>query len=116
MEATYLSLLFFQKAVEAIVVAEGVGALTPMRVRDVSGGLMLNAEESPQGRIKIDPDNFNSWMMPKIGRFDKQGQVEVMLDRGEWVEPKPFLLYPDRGVCKPDGLHLPSGKIVKAAS
>ena len=27
-----------------------------------------------------------------------------------------YLLYPDRGTCMPDGLHLPDGKIVKAAS
>ena len=116
METTYLSLLFFQKAVEAIVASAGVAALTPRRVRDVSGGMQLSAAESPQGPIKIDPDNFNSWVTPKIGRFDKSGQVEVMQNRGEWVQPKPFLLYPDRGVCKADGLHLPDGKIVRAAS
>jgi urea transport system substrate-binding protein len=116
MESTYLSLLFFQKAVEVIVTAEGIKSLTPKRLRDMSGGLTLSTEESPQGPIKIDPDNYNSWMTPKIGRFDKQGQVEVMLDRGKWVEPRPFLLYPDRGVCRPDGLHLPGGKIIKAAS
>lgn len=116
METTYLSFLFFQKAVEAIVSSEGVSGLTPRRVRDVSGGMQLTAQESPQGPIKIDPDNFNSWVTPKIGRFDSQGQVEVLLDRGQWVEPRPFLLYPDRGSCKSNGLHLPSGKIVKAAS
>lgn len=32
------------------------------------------------------------------------------------MAPMPYLLYPERGVCMPDGLHLPNGKIVKAAS
>ncbi len=116
MESTYLSLLFFQKAVEKIIVEQGVNSLSPQNIRNVSGGMTLNSDESPQGPIKIDPNNYNSWVMPKIGRFDSDGQVEIMLDREKWVEPKPFLLYPDRGVCKPDGLHLPSGKIVRSAS
>jgi len=116
METTYLSLLFFKKAVEKVVLKEGESSLTPKRVRDVSAGMQLTPEESPQGKIRIDANNFNSWVTPKIGRFDSEGQVEVMLDKGELVEPKPFLLYPDRGHCKADGLHLPSGKIVKAAS
>lgn len=116
MEATYLSFLFFKKAVERIVLADGVSALTPRRIRDASGGLSLDANLSPQGPIKIDPDNFNPWVVPKIGRFDSAGQVEVLLESSEWVEPRPFLLYPGRGECKADGLHLPSGKVVKAAS
>ena len=82
----------------------------------MSAGLELTAAESPQGRIKIDPDNFNVWVTPKIGRFNSQGQVDIVQNEEKWVEPKPFLLYPDRGTCRADGLHLPSGKIVEAAA
>jgi urea transport system substrate-binding protein len=116
METTYLSLLFFQKAVEKIVAEEGMAALTPRRVRDVSGGMELGAAESPQGLIRVDPDNFNAWVTPKIGRFDNTGQVDVLQVSKELVPPKPFLLYPSRGECKADGLHLPNGKIVPNAA
>ena len=78
--------------------------------------LRLSAKESPQGNIRMDPNNFHCWLTPKIGRFDSRGQVEIMHERKELVEPKPLILYPHRGTCRPDGLHLPSGKIVKAAS
>ena len=116
MEAAYVSFKLFHKAVDRIVETQGVEALTPERIRSASAGLVLTSEESPQGPIKIDPNNFNVWTTPRIGRFDSVGQVEVLFDRGNWVEPKPFLAYPDRGTCKADGLHLPNGKIVRAAS
>lgn len=116
METTYLAFLFFQKAIERIVATHGVDALNPTTVRNASAGLVLTAGESPQGPIKIDPDNFNSWVTPKIGRFNPNGQVDIMLDRKTWVEPKPYILYPDRGICRADGLHLPNGKVIKAAS
>lgn len=116
MESTYLSFQFFKKAVEKLVLESGEASITPKNVRDFSANLKLSPEESPQGDIRIDPNNFHCWLTPKIGRFDSRGQVEIMHERKELVKPEPLILYPHRGTCHPDGLHLPSGKIVKAAS
>ncbi len=116
MESTYLSFLFFKKAVEKLVSELGESSITPKNIRDFSSDLSLSAEESPQGHIRIDPDNFHCWLTPKIGRFDSRGQVEIMHEVNKLVKPEPLILYPHRGTCLPDGLHLPSGKIVKAAS
>ncbi len=116
MEATYLSFLYFQRALERVVAANGVAGLTPKRLRDACGGIGLSSAEAPQGAVRIDPDNFNSWLTPKIGRFNAQGQVDILHQRETVVPPRPFVLYPSRGVCKSDGLHLPHGQVVKSAS
>jgi urea transport system substrate-binding protein len=118
MEETYLSFLYFKKAVERLVNDRGFGALSPENVRSYSGGLSLSGEESPEGEVQLDPDNFNSWLRPKIGRFNAHGQIDLLWERerGENMPPMPYLLYPYRGMCLPDGLHLPDGTIVKAAS
>ena len=116
MEETYLSFQYFRKAVERLVTEEGLAALTPPNVRKYSAGLVLTSKESPEGEVQLDPDNFNSWLKPKIGRFNSRGQIDLLWQRDENMAPMPYLLYPSRGVCLPDGLHLPDGTIVEAAS
>lgn len=116
MEETYLAFLFFQSAVENLVKDVGVARLSPTEVRRHSAGLTLSAEQSPEGEVMIDPDNFNTWLTPKIGVFNAAGQVDLLFEQRRAIRPEPYVLYPSRGVCRADGLHLPSGKIVKAAS
>ncbi|MDH4984371.1 transporter substrate-binding domain-containing protein [Aminobacter anthyllidis] len=116
MEETYLAFLYFKKSVERVLQENGHVPLTPENVRAFSGGLHLSNEESPEGEVHLDPDNLNSWLKPKIGRFNGLGQIELLWQSSEKVSPKPYLLYPERGVCLSDGLHLPNGTIVKAAS
>ena len=116
MEETYLSFLYFQKAVENIVGDRGAAALNPTALRNACAGLSLTEEESPEGPVQIDPRNFNSWLMPRIGRFTSKGQVEIISQRKEMVAPEPFNIYPSRGECLADGLHLPHGYVVKSAS
>lgn len=116
MEETYLALLYFKKAVEKIVSAAGAAGLTPSNIRAASKGLVLSAEESPEGEVSLDATNLNSWLTPKIGRFNSIGQIDLLWESSKNMAPMPYLLYPDRGTCMPDGLHLPDGRIVKAAS
>jgi urea transport system substrate-binding protein len=116
MEETYLSFLFFEKAVEKLVSDVGESRLTPADVRRYSAGLTLSEADSPEGEVMIDPDNFNTWLTPKIGVFNSGGQIDLLYEQDEPIRPEPYVLYPDRGTCRFDGLHLPSGKIVKAAS
>ena len=115
-EETYLSFVYFKKAVERLVAAEGEDAISPPLIRMYSRDLAIGDDESPEGAVHLDPDNLNSWLRPRIGRFNANGQIDLLFDRGEKIPPKPFLLYPQRGRCRIDGLHLPSGKIVEAAS
>ena len=66
---------------------------------------------SPEGKVWIDPDNFNIWLKPKIGQCGSDGQFRVVKAADEHVAPDPMSIYPDRGVCKFDGLHAPDGTI-----
>ena len=116
MEETYLTFLYFKKAIEVLVKEEGNSAINPVNVRKYSAGLKLSDSESPEGAVHIDSKNFNSWLTPKIGEFDANGQIKLLFQQAEAIPPKPYLLYPQRGECSKIGLHLPSGKIVKAAS
>jgi len=55
MEETYLTFLYFKKAVELLVKEKDESAINPMNVRKYSAGLELTAQESPEGAVHIDP-------------------------------------------------------------
>lgn len=116
MEETYLTFLYFKKAFEQLVKAEGESAINPIKIRQYSAGLELTDLESPEGAVRIDPQNFNSWLTPKIGGFDANGQIKLLSQQDQAIPPNPYILYPQRGECTTIGLHLPNGKVVKAAS
>ncbi len=116
MEETYLTFLYFKKAIELLIKNEGDAAINPMKVRQYSAGIELTEHESPEGAVRIDENNFNSWLTPKIGRFDSNGQIDLLFQQDQTIPPNPYILYPQRGECTMSGLHLPSGKIIKAAS
>ncbi len=116
MEETYLSFLYFEKAVRNAVAHGGASSLNPTSIREFCGGLELTSHESPEGKVSIDRDNFNSWLTPKIGRFNRDGQIDLLFEQENTIRPLPYVLYPGRGVCRSDGLHLPNGEIIKAAS
>jgi len=116
MEETYLAFLYFAKAVEKIAETEGILGLSPLNIRAYSKGIALTSDESPEGDVYLDSYNLNSWLTPKIGRFNSSGQIDLLWQSSKQMAPMPYLLYPDRGTCMPDGLHLPDGTVVKAAS
>jgi urea transport system substrate-binding protein len=116
MEETYLSFCYFKKAVEKIMLAYGSAELNPRNLRSASKGMELSADESPEGEVHLDPYNLNSWLVPKIGQFNSVGQIELLWQSTKKMQPMPYLLYPERGICMLDGLHLPEGKVIKAAS
>jgi urea transport system substrate-binding protein len=116
MEETYLTFLYFKKAVELLVKEQGESAINPINLRQYSAGLELTTQESPEGSVSIDQKNFNSWLTPKIGKFDSNGQIKLLYQQAHAIHPDPYILYPQRGECTTSGLHLPNGKLVKAAS
>ena len=115
MEETYLSVYVWKAGVEAALAAAGgdIEAVTPRMIRDNSGGIEIGDDISPEGKVWIDPDNFNIWLKPKIGQCQADGQFKVIKAANEHVGPDPMSIYPERGVCKADGLHTPDGRIVQ---
>lgn len=114
MEETYLSAYVWKAGLEKALAQTGdIGEITPRMIRDVSGNIEIGDDISPEGRVWIDPDNFNIWLKPKIGQCQADGQFKVVKAAAEHVAPDPMSIYPERGVCKADGLHTPGGKIKK---
>jgi len=114
MEETYLSVYVWKAGVEAALKKTGnIEEITPRLIRDVSGGIVIDDDISPEGKVWIDPDNFNIWLKPKIGQCQADGQFKVVQAAAEHVAPDPMSIYPERGVCKADGLHSKDGKIEK---
>lgn len=112
MEETYLSLYVWKYGLEKALAETGnIEDITPRMIRDVSGGIRVEDDVSPEGLVWIDPNNFNTWLKPKIGMCKPDGQFEIVKAAPEHVEPDPFSIYPERGVCKADGLHTPDGTV-----
>jgi urea transport system substrate-binding protein len=121
MEETYTGIFIWKKGVERALEETGGNweAITPRMIRDVSGNwkdqgpVTLTDEESPEGKVWIDPENFNIWLRPKIGQCQANGQFKIVFAAEKHVAPDPFAIYPERGVCKVDGLHKPDGTVEK---
>ncbi|MBB6467994.1 urea transport system substrate-binding protein [Aminobacter lissarensis] len=114
MEETYLAVYAWKAGLEkALAQAGDIEAVTPRMIRDASGGIVLDDDISPEGKVWIDPDNFNIWLKPKIGQCQGDGQFKIIRAAAEHVAPDPMSIYPERGVCKADGLHAPDGTIQK---
>lgn len=114
MEETYLAVYVWKAGVEkALAMTGDIGEITPRMIRDVSGGITIGEDISPEGKVWIDPDNFNIWLKPKIGQCGSDGQFTVVKQADEHVAPDPMSIYPELGVCKFDGLHALDGSITQ---
>lgn len=114
MEESYLAVYVWKAGVEkALAMTGDIGEITPRMIRDVSGGITIGEDISPEGKVWIDPDNFNIWLKPKIGQCGSDGQFTVVKQADEHVAPDPMSIYPELGVCKFDGLHALDGSITQ---
>ena len=61
-------------------------------------GLPGQEFQAPGGRVKIDEKNHHTWLWPKIGRANDEGQFDIIWQRDDWVRPDPWvdLLYPNK--------------------
>ena len=47
---------------------------------------------APQGPVRIDEDNHHTYLRPRIGRANAQGQFDVIEEATAWVRPDPYLV------------------------
>ena len=61
-------------------------------------GLPGQEYTAPGGKVKIDEKNHHTWLWPKIGRANEEGQFDIVWQRDDWVRPDPWvdLLYPNK--------------------
>jgi branched-chain amino acid transport system substrate-binding protein len=64
------------------------GSLDTQRLVDAALGLSL---ESPEGSIRIDPDNNHIWLTPRIGRARADGSFDIVWESKSPIKPDPYL-------------------------
>lgn len=111
MEETYTSAYVFKAGLEKAIAQFGVEEVTSEKLRDASAGVRVEADISPEGLTWIDPDNFNTWLVPKIGQCQADGSFKIVKQADAHVAPDPYSIYPNLGKCTAKGLLAPDGKL-----
>jgi urea ABC transporter urea binding protein len=90
MEAAYFSAYFLAQALDKVKSTEA-DAL-------IFDGLPGQEFTAPGGPVKIDEKNHHTWLWPRIGKANDQGQFDIVWKRDERVRPDPWvdLLYPNK--------------------
>jgi branched-chain amino acid transport system substrate-binding protein len=79
---------YFQIHLLAAAISKS-GGEDPTMVARMLPGLEFNA---PQGRIRIDEQNNHTYLHPRIGRCNSEGQFEVIANAAERVRADPFVV------------------------
>lgn len=54
---------------------------------------LLGSEfQAPQGRVRIDSSNHHTWLYPRIGRAEADGQFSIVRESMQAVRPDPYLV------------------------
>lgn len=64
------------------------GSTEPMRVREAARGLIL---EAPEGLVRIDPRNFHTWKVARIGQILGDRQFRIVWSSEIPIRPEPLL-------------------------
>ncbi|MBX5455116.1 MAG: transporter substrate-binding domain-containing protein [Acidobacteriia bacterium] len=95
-EPAYFQVYLFAQAAAKLSGSD----LTPPNIRKAAWGQEFKA---PEGLVKIDPQNSHTYLWPKIGQAQSNGQFKIIEQSKEWVEPDPYWAYPGQ-VCTPNGM------------
>uniref|UniRef100_A0A832M119 ABC transporter substrate-binding protein n=1 Tax=Oscillatoriales cyanobacterium SpSt-402 TaxID=2282168 RepID=A0A832M119_9CYAN len=101
MEAAYFQTFFMAQAMEKVL-DEGK-EINTSTLREATRGQVFKA---PQGTVKVDPDNYHTYLYSRIGKWKEDGQAEIIFSTEAAVKPIPWsqALYKGR-ICvhpKPD--------------
>ncbi len=96
MEAAYFQTFFMAQAMRNIL-KEGK-EINTKTLREATRGQVFAA---PQGTVKADPDNYHTYLYSRIGKWDADGQAEIVFATPSAVKPIPWsqVLYSGR-VCE----------------
>ena len=78
----YAQVKLFEKALTQ------AGSLDTQRLVEAALGLSF---DSPEGPIRIDPDNNHVWLTPRIGRVRPDGQFDLVWEGKSPIKPDPYL-------------------------
>ncbi|MGF1540724.1 MAG: ABC transporter substrate-binding protein [Pleurocapsa sp.] len=98
MEAAYLQTFFMAQAMRDIL-KEG-GEINTKTLREATRGQEFQA---PQGLVKLDLDNYHTYLYSRIGKWGPDGQAEIVFATPAAVKPIAWsqTLYPGRICTRP---------------
>jgi urea transport system substrate-binding protein len=64
------------------------GNVDPVRVREAARGLIL---EAPEGLVRIDPRNFHTWKVARIGQIMSDRQFRIVWSSEIPIRPEPLV-------------------------
>jgi urea transport system substrate-binding protein len=85
MEAAYFQTFFMAQAMEKCA-KEGKD-YTTSNLREATRGQIFKA---PQGTVKIDPDNYHTYLYSRIGKWNADGQADIVFSTEAAVRPIPW--------------------------
>jgi urea transport system substrate-binding protein len=85
MEAAYFQTFFMAQAMEKIL-DEGK-EINTSTLREATRGQVFNA---PQGTVKVDPDNYHTYLYSRIGKWKADGQADIIFSTKAAVRPIPW--------------------------
>ncbi len=95
-EPAYFQVFLFKQAAQKV----GASDMHPEALRKAAWNQEFKA---PEGLVKIDADNSHTYLWPKIGQAQADGQFKIIEQSPEWVKPLPYWAY-EGEVCTPTGL------------
>lgn len=98
MEAAYIQTFFMAQAMQDVLKAGK--QIDTKTLREATRGQVFNA---PQGKVKVDPDNYHSYLYSRIGKWKPDGQAEIVFATKSAVKPIPWsqALYKGRTCVHP---------------
>jgi urea transport system substrate-binding protein len=85
MEAAYFQTFIMAQAMEQVLQAGD--EINTGTLREATRGQVFQA---PQGTVKIDPDNYHTYLHSRIGRWRADGQAEIVFSTPAAVKPIPW--------------------------
>ncbi|MFT4190050.1 MAG: transporter substrate-binding domain-containing protein [Comamonas sp.] len=98
LEAAYFQVFLWKQSVEA------GQSLTTDAIREHIGGQTYAA---PGGQVRIEPENLHTWLTPRIGQWQADGQSKVVSTAPQAVQPLPYAAYGETAsnlFCRRQGL------------
>jgi len=95
-EPSYFQVYLFKQAVEKLAPSD----INPPNIREAAKDQEMIA---PQGKVHIERKNLHTWLWPKIGQAQPDGQFKILKQSATWLEPVPYKAYPNQ-VCTEAGL------------
>ncbi len=102
MEASYIGMLACR---DAMIKANSAH---PLDIVEACKGLTIKA---PEADVKIDPENLHTWLRPRIGKVNSDGDFDIVDESSGIVRPEVFSVDLDPGKeCKNGGMYYLNGR------